>query len=127
MTEELGRDDRERAYHAFRAVLHALRDQLTVAEVADLGAQLPLFIRGVYYEGWKPSKKPEKRRKKEEFLCQIAAAIPGDDEIYPEAIAWAAFKVLERHVSSGEIDDVKHALSRAIRSLWPEGRPAFAS
>ena len=32
--------DRRRAYRALAAVLHALRDRLTVDEVAQLGAQL---------------------------------------------------------------------------------------
>jgi uncharacterized protein (DUF2267 family) len=50
--EVLGTEDRHRAYMALRAVLHALRDRLTVEEVAQLGAQLPMLIRGLYYEGW---------------------------------------------------------------------------
>jgi uncharacterized protein (DUF2267 family) len=46
LAEDLGWEDRWRAYKALGAVLHALRDRLTVAETADLGAQLPLLIRG---------------------------------------------------------------------------------
>jgi uncharacterized protein (DUF2267 family) len=41
--------DRRRAYRALAAVLHALRDRLTVDEVAQLGAQLPILVRGLYY------------------------------------------------------------------------------
>jgi uncharacterized protein (DUF2267 family) len=59
-------------------------------------------------------------RKKEEFLAQIAAAFRGHAEIYPEEVAWAVFKVLQKHVSPGEISDVKHVLPSPIRSLWPE-------
>ena len=40
--DELGSSDRHQAYLALRAVLHALRDRLTVEEVAQLGAQLPM-------------------------------------------------------------------------------------
>jgi len=121
LMEELGWEDRERAYHAFGVVLHALRDRLTVAEAADLGAQLPMLIRGLYYEGWTPKGKPVKERKKEDFLAHIAAALRGHPEIFPEAVAWAVFKVLEEHVSAGEIGDVKSVLPAQIRSLWPEG------
>jgi len=121
--EELGWEDRARVYHALGAVLHALRDRLTVAETADLGAQLPLLIRGLYYEGWTPNGKPVKERHKEEFLAHIAAALRGHAEIYPEAVAWAVFKVLQQHVSPGEIHEVKHVLPRQIRSLWPEFEP----
>ncbi len=121
LAEELGWEDRQRVYHAFGAVLHALRDRLTVAETADLGAQLPLLLRGLFYEGWNPHGKPVKERKKEDFLIHIAAAFRGHSEIFPEAIAWAVFKVLQRHVSAGEIGDIQHVLPAQIRALWPEG------
>ncbi|TMB45162.1 MAG: DUF2267 domain-containing protein, partial [Deltaproteobacteria bacterium] len=65
----LGSQDRHMAYLALRATLHALRDRLTVEEVAHLGAQLPMLIRGFYYEGWDPTGKPLRVRRKEEFLA----------------------------------------------------------
>src|SRR5271155_2452528 len=91
LMEELGSDDRHQAYRALAAVLHALRDRLSVAEAADLGAQLPMLIRGLYYEGWNPSGKPVRVRKREDFLDQITAALPGMPDIHPERIAWAVF------------------------------------
>jgi uncharacterized protein (DUF2267 family) len=124
---ELGWEDREQAYHALRAVLHALRDRLTVVEAADLGAQLPMLIRGLYYEGWTPTGKPVKERKREEFLSHISAAFPGKAAIFPESVAWGVFKVLQAHVSSGEIGDVKYVLPAQIRSLWPEGKVEHVS
>lgn len=119
LTEELGWTDRHQGYRALASVLHALRDRLSVAEAADLGAQLPMLIRGLYYEGWAPSGKPLKERKREEFLAHIAAAFPGNSEASPEGVAWAVFKVLERRVSTGEIRDILHVLPPSIRSLWP--------
>jgi Uncharacterized conserved protein (DUF2267) len=41
--------DRHRAYRVLAAVLHSLRDRLTVNEAAQLGAQLPILLRGIYY------------------------------------------------------------------------------
>ncbi|HMB03876.1 MAG TPA: DUF2267 domain-containing protein [Isosphaeraceae bacterium] len=120
LMEELDWQDRHRAYRALRAVLHALRDRLTVEETADLGAQLPMLIRGLYYEGWTPSGKPVKERKKEDFLAHIEAAFRDDPAIFSEAVAGAVFKVLQRHVSAGEIGDVKQILPAQIRALWPE-------
>src|SRR6267143_3288633 len=70
--------DRNKAYLALRVTLHGLRDRLTVEEVAQLGAQLPMLIRGFYYEGWDPTGKPLKERHKEQFLARIAQEMSSD-------------------------------------------------
>jgi uncharacterized protein (DUF2267 family) len=119
LKEELGSHDPQQAYHAYRAVLHALRDLLTVSEVADLGAQLPMLLRGLYYEGWNPGKTHSGERKKEAFLRHIGSEFRADPALFPENVAWAVFKILKKHVSAGEIKDVKHVLPAEIRSLWP--------
>ena len=59
--------DSDRVYHALRAVLHALRDRLTLEEAVNLGAQLPLILRGCYYEGWRPRHAPSSERTKAQF------------------------------------------------------------
>jgi uncharacterized protein (DUF2267 family) len=116
---ELSWEDRHAAYLALRATLHALRDRLTIEEVAQLGAQLPMLIRGVYYEGWDPTGKPVRERRVEAFLIWIAQQFPDDPFIDPEPIARAVFRTLARRVSEGEIEDVKHVLPAGIRELWP--------
>jgi uncharacterized protein (DUF2267 family) len=118
---ELLTEDRHLAYVALRATLHALRDRLPVAEVAQLGAQLPMLVRGIYYEGWNPRARPLKLRRKEEFLARIAEELQRvDDAADSELIAAAVFAVLARRVTAGEIEDVKGILPSAIRDLWPE-------
>src|SRR3984893_16354288 len=73
--------DRRRAYRALAAVLHALRDRLPVHEVAPIGAQLPILVRGLYYDQWHhPAGKAERLRHKEEFLAAVAAGL---DDIGP--------------------------------------------
>jgi uncharacterized protein (DUF2267 family) len=111
--------DRHKAYLAFRSTLHALRDRLTVAEAAQLAAQLPMLMRGFYYEGWDPTGKPLKLRTREEFLDRIADELDGAGDLEPELIARAIFVVLGEKLTEGEIEDVKQALPREIRDLWP--------
>jgi uncharacterized protein (DUF2267 family) len=119
IADRMGWLDRSRAYHALRAVLHALRDRLTVEAAAALGAQLPMLVRGFYYEGWHPHGKPLKERHKEEFLAHIAEGFR-NDPVDPEEVAQAVFEVIGRHVTAGAIEGVKRSLPAEIRSLWEE-------
>jgi uncharacterized protein (DUF2267 family) len=119
LMELMGWEDRHRAYHALRVVLHALRDHLTIDEVVTLGAQLPMLVRGFYYEGWHPADKPLKERRKEAFLSHIAAEYRNEPEVDPERVTRAVLQVLAKHVTAGEIEGVKHSLPTEIRSLWP--------
>ena len=60
--ERLNTADRHHAYSTLRAVLHALRDRIGPESAAHLGAQLPMLLRGLFYEGWDPTGKPTKER-----------------------------------------------------------------
>jgi uncharacterized protein (DUF2267 family) len=115
---ELGWEDRHQTYIAFKAVLHALRDRLTVEETAQLGAQLPMLVRGFYYEGWDPTGKPVKERHLETFLDHVGKALK-DEGVRPEKVVRGVFRLLARHVSRGEIEDIKHVLPAELSALWP--------
>jgi uncharacterized protein (DUF2267 family) len=118
--ERLGWQDKQRAYHALRVVLHALRDRLPVNQAAALGAQLPMLVRGFYYEGWHPAGTPVKERKKEAFLAHIATAFRDDPYFDPASVARAVFQVIAKHVAPGETKHLKVTLPGEIRSLWSE-------
>ena len=111
--------DRHGAYQVLCAVLHNLRDRLTINEAADLGDQLPMLIRGIYYEAWHPAGKPDKIRSRDEFLTGITTRISIKQSIDAENAARAVFRTLENHVSPGEIRDVIQILPVEIRALWP--------
>jgi uncharacterized protein (DUF2267 family) len=111
--------DEHKAYLALRSVLHALRDRLTVEEAAQLGAQLPMLVRGFYYEGWDPTGKPVKERHQEQFLAHVKQDFRNDERVLPEKLVRAVFTLLSHHISGGEIKDVKHTLPAELRSLWP--------
>lgn len=118
LMDELGWDDPQRAYHGLRAVLHALRDRLTVAEASDLSAQLPMLIRGAYYENWRPNHTPIPDRTTEQFYSHVYDNFPSDLEFDAEDLVRAVFWLLTQHISQGEIADVKASLPQKIRELW---------
>ena len=111
-------EERHEAYLALRATLHALRDRLTIEETAQFAAQLPMLIRGFYYEGWDPTGKPLKERHRDEFLKRIKEELRAY-EIDAEETVRAVFLVLANRISKGEIEDVEHVLPKEIRDLWP--------
>jgi len=121
-SDELRWKDERRAFLALRSVLCALRDRLTIEEAVHLGAQLPTFIRGIYYDGWRPKKDPVRDSTRYGFLGEIQAAFakthdPNVDSVH---IARAIFRLLNRKVSAGEITDVLSTLPQSVRDLWPE-------
>ena len=104
------------SYHALMAVLHAVRDRLPVNENAHFAAQLPLLVRGIYFQGWNP-KQPGGNRSQKKFLADVGDAL---EDIEPEEACHAVFHVLDHYVSPEEIAKVKKSLPKAIRSLWTE-------
>lgn len=119
LDEALGWYNKHRTYRLLRTVLQALRDWLPVNEAADLGAQLPELLRGVYYEHWRPSTTPVWQRSKDDFMARVDRAFKNDPIIFtPEAVA-TAFALLANKISAGEIEDVRHALPAELRALWP--------
>jgi uncharacterized protein (DUF2267 family) len=57
--EELG-PDRQLTWHILGAVLRALRDRLPADLAAHLSAQLPLLVRGTYYDRYRPADVPNR-------------------------------------------------------------------
>jgi uncharacterized protein (DUF2267 family) len=110
--------DRRKSYEALRAVSLTLRDRLTVDEAAHLAAQLPMLIRGIYYEGYRPAGKPERLRSRGQFLQKVSEHL-GKAELPADEAVRAVLKVLQKHVANGEIEDVKRSLPQEIQSLFP--------
>jgi uncharacterized protein (DUF2267 family) len=116
---EMGSSDMQRSYKILRAVLHATRDRLMPDEAVQLGAQLPMLVRGFYYEGWNPHDKPKRYRHKGPFLAEVEREAPGLDETQLERAVTAVFQTLAAEIPGGELDQVRQALPAELRELWP--------
>lgn len=118
--QDLHLEDRQDAYRILRETLHALRDRLPVNTAVALAAQLPMLVRGFYYEGWRPGAGPSDDRTENEFVDHIAKAFSRTkQERDPREAARSVFKLLNEKVSAGEIDNVKSCLPSGIRNMWP--------
>lgn len=119
LSKFLETEDEAFAYQALGATLHELRDHLSVEEAVHFSAQMPYFIRGLYFDGWRPAGKPVRRRSKEEFLGRISERlrkVPSDDV---EEVVGRVLQFLTNKISEGEIEDVLSELPRALKDLFP--------
>jgi uncharacterized protein (DUF2267 family) len=121
MMEALDTEDPHKALHALRAGLHAVRDRLSVDEAAQLSAQLPQLVRGLYFENWVPAGKPLRIRRRDEFLALVREKYAPRTDLAADLIVAATFRLLNKHVSAGEVADILLSLPEAIVVLATAG------
>jgi uncharacterized protein (DUF2267 family) len=120
LDDRLSWSNKPRSYRLLKAVLHAVRDWLPPNETADLAAQLPTLLRGVYYEQWRPAAVPAKHRTKADFLARVEDAFKADPLEQPARAVIAVFELPSSKITAGEVDDVRRALPEDVRNMWPE-------
>ncbi len=109
----------EQAYQALRAVLMSLRDRIGTDNAAHLSAQLPVLIRGIFYDGFHPSETPSRERTREAFMAKVHGAVTNLD-VDSEQAARAVFEVLVRHIEPQEVEKLAGMFPAEMRDLWPE-------
>ena len=119
ISAEIG-PDRKVAWKVLSVVLHKLRDRLGVDLAAHLGSQLPLMIRGGYYDQYQPSRQPTACRDLQAFVEEVAEWLSDTRPVDPKLAVHAVFKVLSRHVPQGQLIKVRDALPQEIRSSWED-------
>jgi uncharacterized protein (DUF2267 family) len=110
--------DRQIAWHVLGAVLRALRDRIPIELAAHLGSQLPILIRGAYYDQWQPSAAPQKYRTLDEFIDRVSEGLSNIRPVNRTQAIQAVFGTLSRHVPEGQMLKVFEALPEDIRTLW---------
>lgn len=110
--------DRQAAWKVLSTVLHKLRDRLPVEAAAHLGAELPLLVRGVYYDQYTPARQPTACRTRDEFVAEVAEWLQDARPVDPEEAIAAVFDVLSRNIDPGQVEKVKAILPEPIRQMW---------
>ena len=105
--------------HLLRHVLVLIRDHLPPDEMAQLSAQLPLILRGMYFEGWRPAAKPVRMRHAADVIAAVDADVGGMEEYRGQADIVAVFELLNARISRGEVEDLRACLPQGFRDLWP--------
>jgi uncharacterized protein (DUF2267 family) len=120
----LGTTDGHKGMHAMRAGLQCLRDRLSVEQAAQLSAQLPLIIRGMFFEGWNPGQTPLPIRHRAEFLALVRERYAPREDLAAEDIMRALFRVLDRHIAPGEVSHLMVTLPEDLTALIGGRDPA---
>jgi len=119
LIQRLGWQDRERAYQALVAGLHALRDCLPGDEAVYVSGHLPALLRGLYFEGWHPTRRPASLKTRSGFLQRIHEGVHRDPAIDAEQVAHAVLALVAARLPPAELEDAKAATPETLRSLWP--------
>tara|TARA_R110000787_G_scaffold112500_5_gene221414 strand:+ start:1807 stop:2238 length:432 start_codon:yes stop_codon:yes gene_type:complete len=115
----LGWSSKRSALRLLRVTLRRIRDHLMPDELAQMSAQLPLMVRGLFFEGWVPKLTPIKERNVEDFVTFIGTQMADAAEYRGRDDIKCVFDLLNARLSRGEVEDVRATLPTAIRDLWP--------
>ncbi|WP_159588995.1 DUF2267 domain-containing protein [Chelativorans xinjiangense] len=113
-------DDRHVAWHILGAVLKALRDRLPADLSAHLGAELPILVRGLYYDQYQPSQQPRVTRTLDDFLEQVQEGLKDTRPVNSTEATRTVFRVIAHHVDLGQSAKVREALPKDVQALWLE-------
>jgi len=105
------------ARRATAAVLHALRDRLTIDEATHASAQLPRELKRLWGSTHRPSARPSKLRR-HEFLERIRTDAGLASLGQAERVTDAVFAGLKEQLSPGEAEDIVAQLPRDLKSQW---------
>jgi uncharacterized protein (DUF2267 family) len=117
--QELG-PDRQVAWHALGAVLRTLRDRVPLGLAAHLGSQLPILVRGAYYDQWAPRDKPLELRSADEFLDHVSQGLSNIRPVNVKTAVHAVFATIGRHVDPGQARKIRDALPKDVKAMWTE-------
>jgi uncharacterized protein (DUF2267 family) len=81
-----------------------LRDRLPPEVAIKLAAQLPLLLRGIYYEGWHAAGTPTRERHIEDFIDHVWSELPMQFPVDPLNVTRGVFEIFWEHLDPGEFE-----------------------
>jgi uncharacterized protein (DUF2267 family) len=127
LAQELGHpDELGRTGILLRAVLHTLRDRITISQSLHVLSQLPMFMKAIYVDNWKYQEKPEKYTSLEDFISAVEAYQKkyGEQEFSwnksTEALVKIVFKEMGSFISHGEFKNVVAQMPKELEQLFTE-------
>lgn len=111
-------DNQKKAFIALRAVLHQLRDLLGLEQAAHLSAQLPLVIRGIFFENWNPSPGATPKIEKADFLGSISKGLYPYRDMDVEKTTKGVLHVLGGKLPPGEFEKIIKEIPKDIKDLY---------
>jgi len=111
-------ENQRKAFIALRAVLHQLRDLLALETAAALSSQLPLLIRGIFFENWKPDSNSSKIFERDDFLKKVGKAMYPYRDMDIEKTIKGVFNVLSRKLPPGVFENILQAIPKDIQELY---------
>ncbi len=127
VAQELGNpQDINHASRVTTAVLHTLRERITIEESMHVVANLPMILKGIYVDGWKISKDAYHADTLDEFLNEVrehSLREPGRDfgghQMARDTVK-AVLHVLRKYIDEGEIRHIKAQLPEGVAALFEE-------
>ena len=119
MQQELKWLNGDSLYHLLRAVLQSLRDQMNVHEAAHFSAQLPLILRGAFFEGWNPHVEQLSGLSKDDFLEAVKGRLShaGLPKFELESGVLTTLNVIKKHISAGEMNDLISVVDPSLKTF----------
>ena len=120
--EKLNIEDKDKAGRILSAILHGLREVISTEESLQFIAQLPMFLKAVYVNGWSSHKK-QRVKSLIEFIDLInrfdGVTAVNDFESDKKTIKYikTTFLVLRKYISHGELEDIRTELPKELKSL----------
>jgi uncharacterized protein (DUF2267 family) len=115
---KLGQTHPPLAFSCLRGALHVLRDRLPTSEIAALASQLPMLLRGAYYEGWQPGHRAARLRTADDLYHEVSRELADGLAAPPRDVMRALFGLLDERVSAGEVQKLRHVLPQPMQEMW---------